>query len=261
MAVSPDVLIAPQLKVQRARTHIQEIIDKTRPLYRPWHNVAVEPDILPPQAKPTGFTLRYRPLVPIAENLALIIGDTVHNLRAALDHLATGIVNSGRWKSQGVFPMARDRADLSRGQPKANLDLLEVALPGSVHLLFDTIRPANGQDERLWAFHQLDNDDKHNFILPTVAVSQVRGINVTIRNTIIEDCSVGGDATMPINLIESDRAFTVDRNPETIVVVSFGNDTVFAGEPVVPTLSKIADLVEYTLQEFGTLIGQSGRSA
>lgn len=259
MAVSLDVLVGPRLKVQRAISHIDEIIVRTNPLAREWYSVAIEPDIVVPYAQPSGFTLRYRPLEPIAELIALIIGDAVHNLRGALDHLATGIRQSIAWQSQGHFPMRRKREELvtAGGAPIPDLEAIEAALPGATHLLLDRIRPANGRDEPLWAFHTLNNDDKHNLILPTVAVSIIRGLNAVIGTATMRDCAAGGDATKPINLISADMPFTVEQNFETTVEVKFGQGTAFENNPVILTLTQIAGMISRTLDEFETLIRNS----
>lgn len=45
-----------------------------------------------PDDNTPGLYIHYRPVQPMPETIALAIGDAVHNLRAALDHLATGIV-------------------------------------------------------------------------------------------------------------------------------------------------------------------------
>lgn len=258
--VSPAVLIGPRLKVKRAYRHIDEIIAQTSPLSKDWHSIGMEADICPPYAKPTGFTLRYRPTEPIAELVALMIGDAVHNLRTALDHLATGIRSSSKWKGDAHFPMRTRREELvsPAGQPIRELDLIEAVLPGSAHSLLDKIRPADGADEPLWAFHTLDNDDKHNLILPTVAVVMIDGINVKIGGTTLTDCGVDGDATHPINLIGSDVPFAVKGDLKTVVDVKFGKGGSFEDEPVIPTLTQIAGIVSRTLDEFERLINQSG---
>lgn len=255
--VSPNILIGPRLKVQRAYGHIEELAAKTNPLMNEWYSLGIEADTTIPYAKPSGFTLRYRPTQPIAELFALIIGDAVHNLRCALDHLATGIRSGTTWKvPEGHFPMRKDREELisPSGTPIPDLEAIELALPGSVHLLLDEIRPANGGDERLWSFHALDNDDKHNLILPTVAVTSFNMLDVKIGINTYRDCSVGGNAARPINIMRSKQPFAIEGDTETIVEVKFGAGTPFENDPVIPTLTQIAGVVSGAIDKFECLI-------
>lgn len=257
VAVSPDILIGPRLKVERANSHIDEIVACTAPLSREWHTIQIEPDTKPPYAQPTTLTLRYRPTKPIAELIALIIGDAAHNLRGALDLLATGIRQSSAPASRGYFPMRERREDLitSAGEPIPDLASIEAALPGSADLLLNKIRPADGPNEHFWSFYHLNNDDKHNLILPTIVFARIQGINARwgLRNT-MRDCTVGGDATKPMDLISSDGHFTVEDNFNTIVEVKFGEGTAFENDPVVPTLTQISGVVTSTLDQFEALI-------
>ncbi|MFN7398523.1 MAG: hypothetical protein ACK5SX_05540 [Sandaracinobacter sp.] len=256
MAVSPDVLIGPRLKVKRAYCHIDELIAKTSPLSKEWYSVRVQRHIVPPNAQPSGFALRYLPLEPIAEMVALIIGDTVHNLRGALDHLATGIRNSSKWKSTGHFPMRQKRKDLisKDGTPIEDLEAIEAALFGSVDLILDKIRPTNGANEPFWAFHVLDNDDKHNLILPTITVASITNINARFGGSVIQDCGMGGDATKPMNIVLSAAPIAIDNNFYASVDIKFGKGTPFENEPVIPTLTQIAAIVTDTLDQFESLI-------
>lgn len=256
MAVSPNVLIGPRLKVERANRHIDEIFSVTTPLCKDWYTFRVEADVLPPNAKPSSFTLRYRPTQPIPEKIGLIIGDAVHNLRSALDHLATGIRTGMVWKSDGHFPMRKRREDLiaPSGDPIEDLAAIEAALPGSIHLLLDNIRPKNGSNEALWSFHDLNNSDKHRLILPTITVAEATGLDIPAFG--LRNCGVGSDAAKPFDGITANTPFAIQNDFNLSVDVKFGKGTVFENKPVIPTLTQICGLVGYTIDEFERLIRQ-----
>lgn len=255
--ISPDILKGPRLKVERAYRHIDELIALTQPLSRELHVVQVHPDAA--TAKFNNYRglymLMYQPMKPIPETLALIIGDVVHNLRGALDHLATGIVRTIDPKAKPHFPMCKIWKDLKLGGPGTTLNLIEKALPGAENLLLKKIRPENGPDEHLWAFHGLDNDDKHNLLVPVVTVAEVFIPSLKAAGLTGERLTFGNDAASEFILVASQGApITMEDDFETTVQVSFGAAHGFDGQAVVPTLTQIAQVVSKTLDAFQKLI-------
>ena len=209
------------------------------------------------ELQPTQYQLAYRPKQPIPETLALIIGDAVHNLRTALDHLATGILRTfpvARAPVDPNFPMATERKDVKTNHVLA---AIEKALPGSKKLFLEKIRPDGGGNERLWRFNSLDNLDKHNLIIPAVTVVTVDNINARIGTNVIQNCAMGGDAAGELKMIRSDTPIAIQDNFQTAVEVKFGKGTAFENDPVVPTLTQIAGLVSKTIKEFGVHIAIS----
>lgn len=255
--ITKDILLGPRLKAQRANRHIRELIAFTQPLHPSFFELVVEPQTISPNANPTRYYLSYRPKQPIPQTLALIIGDAVHNLRAALDHLASAIVRTNHPDAKPYFPVRKEREKLIEA---GDLALMEAALPGSKRVLLDQIRPVNCGRDHLWQFGSLDIDDKHNLVIPTVTVADIRNINVTCGTGTIAFCTASNDAAKPFNLTRTDRPPTVHGDPETVVAVEFGEGTPFKGHPVVPTLLDIEKLVMETLIAFERLIEESGHA-
>jgi hypothetical protein len=248
--VSLDVLNGPRLKANRADKHINELIRVTRPLDSAFYRLAVEPRTIPPYADGTFFNVTYCPLKPIAETLALIIGDAVHNLRAALDHFASTVIRTNDPSAKPYFPVTKDRQHLHRSGVLAQL---ESALPGSTRLLLDKIRPIDSATDHLWAFGSLDIDDKHNLIIPTVTVVSIDAVIGVHGHPRHCNVSVGNDAARPFVALTGPMKFTID-DPKATVHVSFSGGTPFDGKSVIPTLLDIRNLVAETLDAFGDLI-------
>ena len=197
------------------------------------------------------YELWYHPIKPIPETFALIIGDVVHNFRCALDHLCTGILRSKKPNAKGHFPMERN---WTKFESLPVISELEAALPGARKLLLCQIRPYGGQRERLWSFNQLNNDDKHNLLTPTVTIARIRGVNISSGNTHVGEMIVDTNAAESARMIHSDWPIKFDEDAEAIVQLSFGHAKVFENEPVVPTLKLIGDVVTETLNSFERLI-------
>nr|MDQ2879190.1 hypothetical protein [Pseudomonadota bacterium] len=85
--ISSNIMLGPRLKVERAYAHVDELRSLINPLSPALYTVEIEPQIVPPNTRSHASILAYRPRKPIPETLALLIGDAVHNFRAALDYL------------------------------------------------------------------------------------------------------------------------------------------------------------------------------
>jgi hypothetical protein len=152
--------------------------------------------------------------------------------------------------------MRKNRNDLTTvGKKGTPLDFMEKALPGSAKLLLDEIRPVNDPNNWIWAFHDLDNDDKHNLLIPTVTIAANRADRIkTITGQSIPTIRFGVDAAKPAKLFAVDVPFNVEGDIHTTVEVNFRNDTPFKNEPVIQTLTQIAQVVDKTLDAFAGLI-------
>jgi hypothetical protein len=100
--------------------------------------------------------------------LGAILGDAVHNLRAALDLLAVDLVLLNRKSEKGVhFPFAASAAELERQIKDKNMDR---ASPEVVNLI-RALKPYVGGNLALRYVHDLDLMDKHQMVLPVVVAA------------------------------------------------------------------------------------------
>ena len=136
--VTSDVFLSPRLKSERAKHHINELLTLSQAMPADWFRMSVVSKTIPPHSQPSDFNLVYTPLKPIPEMFALVIGDAIHNLRAALDHLASGICRTVDPDAKPYFPVSKDRKDLENS---GSLKQMEAALPGSQKAILDKIRP------------------------------------------------------------------------------------------------------------------------
>ena len=131
---------------------------------------------------------------------------------------------------------------------------MEAALPGSKDMLLNEIRPVNDTRDKLWPFGSIDIDDKHNLAIPTVTIANIKGIHAYFGGNTMLDCGAGGDASKPGVIISHASEISLYSNPKMSVEVTFGPGTPFDGEPVIPTLLDIRNLVVETLDAFERLI-------
>ncbi len=113
---------------------------------------------------PEGDTITYfvRELPAIPPTVALIAGDVLHNLHAALDYIAYGLIPAADRPNarNNKFPIAHSAKDFP--------SLVGKLVPGLGNFAMEALwrlRPYKGGNEYLWHLHRLNNIDKHRLLL------------------------------------------------------------------------------------------------
>lgn len=112
---------------------------------------------------------------PIPETISLLAGDTVHNLRSALDHLAVELERLSAQRSSHTltteeerrpqFPVARSQSEFDRQIGRfsyldpSTIDVLKRFQPF-------VMTPIQPDQSFLWQVSDLDNLDKHRMLAP-----------------------------------------------------------------------------------------------
>jgi hypothetical protein len=172
-------------KLERAVSHIEALEECTRAYH------ATNPYEV---ARVAGEDGRHRTVLKIStpppSKLALIAGDAVHNIRAALDHVAWDLAHAGgasitpSQERTVAFPIHRatkpqrpsrpsldERRKLIRDKiPTANNQAVEAVLA------CEAFKGGVGHD--LWLVHELDVIDKHRALLVVLASNESMKLNV-----------------------------------------------------------------------------------
>jgi len=190
-----------------------------------------------------------------AEQVALFIGDALHNLRSSLDILFCEVVNlcggkDDRWTH---FPICDTREKVC---VRLNKTLKERQITVGVRdFVSDTIKPYKAGNFSLWALHQLNMMDKHQLLIPTI--DAVCFLNVSLRNEkdeIIRHPIIFADESCDIPLArQNGRQFKLENQGTVQVVVAFNLGTPYAGERVLVSLKAITEEVSRTIEAFEPL--------
>lgn len=160
---------------------------------------------------------------PVDRQTSLLIGDVIHNLRTALDLMATDLVrNRGNMSAKAYFPFAASESELDEQIKKKNFHL---AGEESV-LLLKRFAPYPEGNKALRELHDLDIQDKHKEL-----------INHNV-STISQEIMFGknGPELMP--------------GSNATASFVFNKDTIFADQKVIPTLQQLVQLILSILDEF-----------
>jgi len=233
-----------RLKLERANKHIQGLnLTVTAYLNNHVRNTYIE------RNKETGGEhLRFDPPnEPIPNDIVLILGDALHNMRCALDHLVVeiiGIRNIDRRHTN--FPIRETRKDLIATVNGG----IRKKLPSMADFIIHKVRSYKSGNPALWNLHKLDNIDKHNLLITTVSQIGVSGISattatgLTVKNMSLFTVRKRGKLNSPpITAISSVKNIEVADYGQPLFDVRFGNGQPYQGQSVLPTLHSIYEEV------------------
>ncbi|HWI96188.1 MAG TPA: hypothetical protein VNS60_09005 [Solirubrobacterales bacterium] len=233
--MSKDPLAGCVAKIQRAQTHFDALnaeIDsfgKSKPdPYRFVSKVNV---------KSSRYLMRIKIDRAPPLEWALIAGDFVQNLRAALDHLIWPLARANGYPQQSghAFPIFDARPPVKRGHPQWETwnRMLAGVHPAAIRFI-DLCQPYQGGDgpgrrNLLAALRRLSNEDKHRNLLPAFAAVGASGeLDLKIKwSRDIETPLEGGELRVGRPLDDGDVVF------EAPVVVT-GSDPAVQLEGKIP---------------------------
>jgi len=262
-----DVII---VKVERAKDLLQDLESEVRSFIdsKPYI-IGVRRESEPSQNVYFIDSIQSLPL-----KVSAIIGDVIHNLRTALDHLAYQLVLVGTEEEPSThiyFPIGNDESDYINRRDRQ----IQGALPQAIAEI-DALTPYKGGNDLLWQLHKLDIIDKHRVLI--TAGSAYHSVNMgaltqrDMLNAIPSDDPDWSDfrsgiaELLPIDLSfkSDDRMFPLkhgdillndvtDADPVNVEFqfqVAFGEEGVINGEPITETLASIVTLVEEIVSKF-----------
>jgi len=241
--------LGPRLKVKRAYKHIDELetwlrdlvqsnIDSTRA--HKDANPGSESDTLV-ISRPSGYSVE----------VGLIVGDAIHNLRAALDLVASAIIIAGNGDASKVyFPLGDTRQTLVGS---AHYRLIESVAPDLATIIADIIKPyKTGGNPNFWALNRLDRMDKHRVLIPTIANACQHIVAIGPKQEDDPPAARPGAIYMICGTTtQESRAPRVgsaaylhnQRSGYGTIEIGFGEGEAFENEPIIPTLRQLAQLV------------------
>lgn len=235
--------MGPKLKVKRADQHISQLNELLNTFIKTdFYRLHIEenPD--------TGVNvLKFEMTKPLPEEIPLILGDAIHNLRAALDLMACEIVTlSGGTPSKWTYFPIRD----TKEELEATLKGGEIKVAGAdiVTLILDVIQPYKGGNAPLCALHSLDIADKHRLLLPVASVAALTNVNGKAGGAIFKNCTFAVGEGGILNILGMPGKFEFQGYGKPAIAVSFDKGQPLEGQPVIPTLHQLSQVVLGVIQ-------------
>lgn len=209
-----EPLFGVAAKIGRADALTDELEGRVNEFLVRLGDQAIESRVEPDHVRQAYRVIMQQPLVP--HQIALLVGDVLHNLRSALDHLARALVEaSGQEAIDGpggtTFPVHTLRKRPARLVPSTWPE---------IDALVDAVQPYNSPDaERaghpLLVLHQLNNTDKHRLLHVAVVAGNGR---VVFRDRALHGQPIAADGKRYVvrmlsdaeQIIPVDEALEVD---------------------------------------------------
>ncbi len=229
-----------KLKIKRAEHHIGDLQASVDAFLKTdFHTLGIEHD--------QGINILKLEAKPLPDEIPLLIGDAVHNLRTALDHVAWEIVTKAggvptRWLSFPILETPEKVVAALNGE-------IKVAGADIVDSILNTIQPYKGGNNALWSLHQIDLVDKHRILVPTVSVTSLFDVRAEDENHNTfraRSMTIGGDGVL--RAFATDAKLHIQSYGQATFAVLFQQGQAFEGKPVIPTLRQLVQLVSGIIQ-------------
>src|SRR5579862_1283216 len=257
-------LDSARIKIERANHHILDL-DKVCHIFCDSDPCEVIPEENP-QNGAYSFQVRHRLSIP--PEIPCVLGDAVHNLRSALDHLICALIiaNGNEICRKNAFPAPRRRRRKrqSRAERKAEFEAQVKGMSKRAIRAIRSLKPYKGWKTHIRVLHEMDITDKHRLLLGC------RAGYVTSRSVIYDSIATRevmahtlepltgpplgiGKLMVLKNRTELFRMPTkpkMDPDVKLIVAVAFGESGFLRGRPVVPFLHQLSQLVSGIIESF-----------
>ena len=243
-----DQFSAARLKIDRAEKHISDLDGAIQRLQEGYTCVIEqEPEL-------RGNMIKYEIVDQLNRSIeiALIAGDAIHNLKAALDFSWVGALSRIGLQSNKYtkFPVAETIDEL-----KSMLGSRKIASvsPALYALVLDEIQPYTAGRFFVHDLHRLDIADKHKLIIPIVSYGGVSGIAVQDEST--GEIRRGDTYGFPINggfHVDFDNSQSIKDTGKLSVSVMFGKGDGADGFPVIDMLRVISAQMKMIVRQLET---------
>lgn len=252
------VFIGPRKKIMHALMHIEQLkfilsIYSKRLLF----------DFVPLPDQPGFAKLALLEFCP--EEVPLILGDAIHNLRSSLDLLVCEMAQlCGESHRNRNFPFAEDE-DKFKCRVKKDFG----RLGSDVESKLLALRAFKGGNKELKGLHDLDNFQKHELIIPIMQVAWgVFDMGAYIADKLAKDNpgkkiprlvfagdNRGGMQTLHENgeIVSLDAIKYFDADSDRTATALLGNDMPFARQHLLPTLETLATMTINIVKDFEQL--------
>jgi hypothetical protein len=235
-----------KLKIKRAKEHVQELRSQLIAFSATdYYTLAVDKD------PTTGQSfLKFEITKSLPPDISIVMGDALHNLHSALDLAISDVLfgHTGKRYSHLKFPVYPTKEAFESGIAGGKI---KHAPKEIIALLKDVIKPYKGENDALWALHDLNITDKHIALVEIDQLSAMINIdaeddrgNRIINGTLIVST---GHTLIPF---ASTREIQIKNQSKPAFNVLFSKGLPTEGKSVVPTLFQFTELVSSIIAAF-----------
>lgn len=240
-----DKLLGPYIKLERARTHINDLRFEIASFIRSEpYRITIEHD---PETDMVGPFADIRALVP--HYWAGIIGDAIHNMRASFD-LALNAVVADKFFGDARASIYAFPSD----QYPFGIPIIRGLSAEHYSKLID-LQPYNTGNNDLRLIHELDIRDKHQMLVLAATASALLDLRATAFGGTISvgsitiDTSSLGKQRLGVRInIAGNPLF--DQNARVITKITFAEPEALKGKEVIEVLDRLLEASHAFVSEF-----------
>jgi len=236
-----DRFTAARLKIERAKKHISdlEVIIESLP---DAHICTVERKA---ELGVQEITYKCADIGERTDEMAIIIGDAIHNIRTALEYAYLGAIERyvpAILDGYTKLPLRKTRAEVESALEARNVHRDSPKLFQTIIAQIKPYGSEDGGDFLLQCIHDLDVEDKHWLLLPTLKVVQIKGL--TLQD---EYGATGRGDSLPIwgdgpYIIHIKGGQTIKDNGKLAISVVFENIKLLQSVPIPNLLHNFSTL-------------------
>lgn len=240
-----ELFAGPRLKIERAKEHINDLQRRISAFEQSdVYSTVIQND------PNTGNNILYIVMADaLPDEFALIIGDALHNLKAALDLLVNEVVYTrlGLYDDFTRFPVRDTREKLVIA---TNGGLVREASKAVTDFIVNTVKPYRGGNDAFWALHRLNILDKHRLLLPVFKVTALNGIRVKFEGDETFDFGtwvITGSRAV-FHEFQGKRNVKITDSGKPTLLILFDKGLPMEGRPVIESLHQLTEVVSETVE-------------
>jgi hypothetical protein len=243
-------------KIERAKQHVDDLnaVHKTFAASKPY-------EIVPKYNTESKQLLLVFECAPIPPRCSLLIGEILYQLRSALDHLVRKLViqAGGTPNSLTQFPIYKIKRGPGFTYESRGTQVIK-GVSSSAAKKIEELQPFQAstapEDDPLWQIHELNNIDKHRFLITTRACLGKGNFHLKFDPPIPDGVKA---SSMQGEIIENGTIFMslspirptkVQINGHLSVEIVLNETSLPINQPIVPLLAQFCDYVCGVIDSF-----------
>ena len=242
--MTSELFYEAKLKVKRADHHIAELNEILNAFLKTdFYRLSVEKDV------DAGlYSLQFRIITGLPENVPIIISEIVQPLRSALDYVMCVMVTQagGSCSREIYFPIRETREEVETNIKNGQMKKLTTAI---IDFILDGIKPyKEGGNDAIYGLKELNNIDKHRHLMPVTYVAALKDVTGKAGGFHLSGCTIVVSEGRKLNLIGMPTEFEFEGYGKPAFVVAFDKGQPFEGQAVIPTLvqlsKEVSDIID-----------------
>lgn len=244
MNMKKSLFRSAKLKIERADQHFRELVSLVNGFAKShFYRMTLEGE-----AEIAGEKLTFEIKEELFNRVSLIVGDMVHNLRTALDHVACEVItqSGGNLTVFTKFPFGETREEtIAAAQGVMQGVGLDV-----ITSIVDLIQPYKGGNDALYTLYALDIRDKHRLLIPTLAMTWMTVVTKTGEEELAHRTFTIGEGGDKSGMVQTPLGTKIEGYRDPTLHILFDDIEGFQGrQGVMPRLSQMRDAVFAAVEE------------